>query len=136
MKTFIDLKLNDQVYYVGDGCTSIKSYKLKELSVTGIRTNVSNGGSGYITINTDEMQKSVVRKHGYHHVNILFFANHSTALEYAKRQAMAELNKLKEKAVEAINQVIDFRKNNYKELNHDWVQIEINSLKKLEKESL
>ncbi len=124
-KKFIDLKLNDHLFYVDEGRSKVKHITLKELST-----------SGNFRINEEELGKTKICKYGYYHAAVWFFANESDALRYAKAQVYKEFTTLKNNAHKSIQKVIDFRKEHYEALNTKFVELHILRLEKAERQSL
>jgi hypothetical protein len=133
MKRFIDLKVTDLIYYVKEHKTKIESFEIDKISKNeGIFTGVHNGGGhrDYHYIGFKELQKTRIEKYGSYNSKTVFFANESDAKRYAKAVCVRRLRELVEAAEIKIEDVKNFRKEFFNELNRDWVESEIVKLEK------
>lgn len=135
MKTFIELRINDEYYSCTPESTEFKVHKITNISTVKLDTEV-RVNSDIVSIVGEHLYKSSYRKDGYYNQSVIIFSDKSQAVRYSKAQAFKEFNKLKEDAYKAIQLVKDFRLKYYDQFNKDWTDEEINKLEKIKKECL
>ena len=133
MKNFIDLKIGDEFYYVEKGKTDIHNIEVNKISKDELITGVKIAYDLCVIRETINQKSAVFQEYN---TTYTFFANKSEALRYSKLQALRELRKLKNDALNAIKKVKEFRLKYYEELNNVWIDKNIFELERIEKESL
>jgi hypothetical protein len=131
MKQFKDLTIYDTFYCVDDGSTDVKEERFSSMERGCFNTRVKKGSydnDGLFSLKADELKKCYVRKIGYHNVSVHFFANKNDAYAYAHSNLMNRFNELKSQAYEAIDKVIQFRKQNWEHLNDEYITTEVSIL--------
>ena len=124
MKTFKQLTVGDPIYFVKKGYSSFKIEYVSEVKSYEIYINYS-----YVK---REDKTRLVNDDKYGSTYLLFTVK-SEAIRYCKSRMMKDLFSLIDSAKKAINNVKEFRQNNYELLNHNWTEEQINILEKQER---
>src|SRR6478609_2787782 len=110
MKTFKQLTVVDSIYFVKKGYSSFKIEYVSEVKSYEIYINYS-----YVK---REDKTRLVNDDKYGSTYLLFTVK-SEAIRYCKSRMMKDLFSLIDSAKKAINNVKEFRQNNYELLNHN-----------------
>ena len=122
MKTFRELTVGDSIFRCHEGSMDYQKYQ-----VTRVETNELTYG---YSEKMQRLDKTSVRLDGSYHNKFCFFTTEVSAIRYCKAQLMKSLFGKINSVKAAIKDVVDFKKQHFELLNHQWTFEEINKLEK------
>ena len=120
MKKFSDLTIDDKVYMCRINCIDMWEHSVKEIRRYSSVSDIYTSGK---TRSISNWEDSFIEDR-----DMYIFCNKSEAVRYSKLQGIKHLRKLILEAKNTIDKVIEFRKENFENLNKNWLESDIKEL--------